>query len=104
MTALRPILLTVLFALSILIMGAGVAQAAIVKIEANTSMFQVASACGAAGGQFSVHEDGGYGCTKENCDGDHGDCHVGCDPDGNCTGSTPSKLDLTQGMTLFGLL
>ena len=55
------------------------------------SMMAVLGACKEAGGVFS-DDDGGYGCTKKNCDGKGGSCTVGCTRDEQCKGSTPKIM------------
>ncbi|HVY43872.1 MAG TPA: hypothetical protein VG966_12630 [Hyphomicrobiaceae bacterium] len=55
------------------------------------SMMDVLGACKKAGGVFS-DDDGGYGCTKNNCDGKGGSCTVGCTRDEQCKGSTPKIM------------
>lgn len=72
-------------------------------IKGTHGMVEIAGACANAGGSFQIHEDaGGYGCTKKNCDGKGGDCHVSCDNGGNCQGSTPARI-ITP-VTMLGLL
>jgi hypothetical protein len=65
--------------------------AAVVSIKATVA--QVRNACSRAGGTFSVDLDGkGYGCSKANCNGKGGTCHVRCDNNNNCVGATPARV------------
>ena len=64
------------------------ARAGLVQISGFHSWAEIKGACEKAGGTFSNHPDGGYGCTTK-CKG--GTCTVGCDPDGKCTGSVPDE-------------
>src|SRR5689334_6683339 len=67
--------------------------------------------CAKAGGVFREEDDGGYGCTKHNCDGKgngtDGDnahnCTVACDEGGTCRGQTPDILP-TKKVTILMLL
>jgi hypothetical protein len=62
------------------------------KTTFQATVAEVRAGCSKAGGTFGVHPDGrGYGCTKKNCDGQGGDCHVECDNNNTCTGVTPSR-------------
>jgi hypothetical protein len=56
--------------------------------------------CEAAGGS-SWSTGGGYGCTKDNCDGKGGTCGVQCGKSG-CTGVTPIRSP--KGATVGGVL
>lgn len=79
------------------------AENKLVKISGTHGMGEIAGACASAGGEFIIHSDaGGYGCTKKDCDGKGGDCHVACDNGGNCNGSTPARI--LKAVTMFGLL
>ena len=72
-------------------------------LSGKISVGELRGACSSAGGSFVVHADGGgYGCMKENCDGKGGTCHVACDNNNNCNGSTPTRIN--KALTLVGIL
>ena len=58
---------------------------------------QVYRACENAGGEFKMANDGSYGCKKDNCDGNGGECIVACSPNQNCYGSTPGRTTPPRG-------
>lgn len=85
---------------------AGPAFADVIRpMQASPSQAQLKSACDAAGGTFGTDAEagfdtGGYGCTKNNCDGKGGKCVVSCEG-GKCHGSTPARVNVT---TLVSIL
>lgn len=60
-------------------------------LQKKYSKQHVFAACERAGGSWSAYSNGGYGCTKANCDGKGGDCVVDCKKDGSCIGVTPTR-------------
>jgi hypothetical protein len=99
-------LLRVFVLLTLLVAFAAPARAEVTRpMSSHPSSSQLASACGAAGGDFvdntDVDPNGGYQCTKSNCDGQGGKCTVSCGTKG-CAGTTPSRI--VKPMTLIGLL
>jgi hypothetical protein len=75
-----------------LFFGALVPTPALAQISHFTADFStVLQDCKNAKGVWS-DDDGGYGCTKPNCDGKGGSCTVGCTRDKECTGSTPKIM------------
>ncbi len=97
-------LLRVFVLLALLFATALPAQANVIRpLEAKPGVGDLRIACSNAGGNFSVHPDGGgYGCEKKNCDGKGGTCTVACDNNNNCHGSTPSRI--VKPVTLTGIL
>lgn len=81
-----------LLALAAPALHAGDAWSRTVNFTATVS--QVRAGCSKGGGSFEVHIDGGgYGCSKKNCDGKGGDCHVACsNKDNKCVGTTPGRI------------
>ena len=73
-----------------------IATVALFASEAWTKSFPIkrvskeslAESCQAAGGKSIGFGGGGYGCSKENCDGKGGGCSVHCNKSG-CYGDTP---------------
>ena len=98
-------LLRVFVLLSLLLAFAAPAQAETRQMAAHPSSSELASACGAAGGDFvdntDVDPNGGYGCTKHNCDGKGGTCSISCGTKG-CAGTTPSRI--ITGHSFVGIL
>lgn len=69
------------------------------KTHFKADVTAVRAGCSKGGGSFQPHMDGkGYGCSKANCDGKGGDCHVACDNNNNCVGSTPARVDVRTGI------
>ena len=78
-----------IIAIAVLVWAADRAQAEIRSIGKH-SVAEIKSACTSVGGTFS-QDSGGYGCSKDNCDGKGGLCVVGCDNNNNCNGQTPGR-------------
>lgn len=86
-----------------------IATVALFASEAWTKSFPIkrvskdslAGSCEAAGGTSIGFSGGGYGCTKNDCDGKGGTCAVHCNKSG-CYGHTPivSPKDVTADVVL----
>ncbi len=74
-----------------------------VPINGTHGRSEIKATCAASGGTYYSNLDG-YGCIKENCDGNGGLCGVVCKNDGTCTGSTPSIKGTKPPRTLKGTL
>jgi hypothetical protein len=84
----------VLLLFAIFIVTATAAHANVVRpMEASPSFGELQKTCTDIGGSFTKSPDNqGYACTTDNCDGNGGQCHVVCDNDQNCVGSTPTRI------------
>ncbi len=67
------------------------AMAEIVEIKGKVTPVALGRACSGAGGSFNSNPTG-YSCEKKDCNGKGGTCGVYCSSNGNCTGTTPSRI------------
>ena len=79
------------------------ASAANVSINGTHGRSEIKSTCASSGGNYYSNLDG-YGCIRENCDGNGGLCGVICKNDGKCEGSTPSIKGTKPPRSLKGIL
>ena len=78
-------------------------SAANVAINGTHGRSEIKSTCASSGGNYYSNLDG-YGCMRENCDGNGGLCGVVCKNDGKCEGSTPSIKGMPKPRGLKGIL
>ena len=82
---------TIMIAIGILSVFAESACAETSRPIGKQSPEAVMKACADAGGTPILDRGITYGCTKENCDGKGGNCHVECSTStGECYGSCPT--------------
>lgn len=94
-----------LFVLFSILAIAPAAAEVVRPMSSHPSAGQLQGTCNAVGGSFvdntDIDPNGGYSCSKANCDGKGGECRVSCGTAG-CTGTTPSRL--VHPTTLLGIL
>lgn len=81
-----------------------------VEIKGKYTAGQIKTACDNAGGSFSLDKNpgsavvNGYSCTKNNCDGQGGQCIVACDAKTQQCGGQIPRLVPRMPDTPFGVL
>ena len=74
-----------------------------ISISGTHGREEIKSTCASSGGNYYSNLDG-YGCIKNNCDGEGKLCSVNCQNGGTCTGSVPKIIGVPAPRSIDGIL